>query len=603
MRSLLFSLVSSGFLLAIFGTSAVAQDRGPQRGSPAGVEEVATRKALHDLFDREWEYQLEQRPTRASQLGDRRWNDRWPDVSLESIKKQHDRDRATLEELAKIDRNKLSPQDQLNYDLFKKNYETGIEEYRFQWYLAPLNQRGGIQSENELADSLRFQTVKDYEDWIARLKSFPTYMDQTIALMREGIKARVLLPRVIMNRVPAQIDKQIVANPDQSLYYKPFKRFASTIPVNEQERLVREAINAISANIIPSYLKFKRFFVEEYLGASFDEVGAWQIPQGEEMYAFFTRKYTTTKVTPREVHEKGLSEVRRLREEMQKVMTQVGFKGTLQEFFTFLRTDKRFYYATPEELLVAYEAISKRIDPNLVKVFKTLPRMPYGVEVIPSAIAPDTTTAYYRQPAADGSRAGTYFVNLYKPETRPKWEMMALSLHEAVPGHHLQIALAQEQGNIPNFRRYGGYTAFVEGWGLYAESLGVDMKLYDDPYSKFGQLTYEMWRAVRLVVDTGIHQMRWTRKQAIDYFMENAAKQELDIINEVDRYIAWPGQALAYKTGELKIKELRTRASRELGTNFDIREFHDVVLGSGAVPLDVLERNVVQWIAGKKTKS
>lgn len=588
MPSLLFSLVSSGFLLAVIGTSAFAQD-------------AAARKALHDLFDREWEYQLEQSPTRASQLGDRRWNDRWPDVSLESIKKQHEHDRATLEQLAKIDRSKLSPQDQLNYDLFKKNYETDIEEYKFQWYLAPLNQRGGIQSENELADSLRFQTVKDYEDWIARLKSFPTYMDQTMALMREGIKTRVLLPRVIMNRVPAQIDKQIVANPDQSLYYKPFKRFPSSIPVNEQERLMREAINAISANIIPSYLKFKRFFVEEYLRASFDEVGAWQIPQGEEMYAFFTRKYTTTNVTPREVHEKGLSEVRRIREEMQKVMNQVGFKGTLQEFFTFLRTDKRFYYATPEELLVAYEAISKRIDPNLVRVFKTLPRMPYGVEVIPSAIAPDTTTAYYRQPAADGSRAGTYFVNLYKPESRPKWEMMALSLHEAVPGHHLQIALAQEQGDIPNFRRYGGYTAFVEGWGLYAESLGEDMKLYDDPYSKFGQLTYEMWRAVRLVVDTGIHQMHWTRKQAIDYFMENAAKQELDIINEVDRYIAWPGQALAYKTGELKIKELRARASRELGTNFDIREFHEVVLGSGAVPLDVLERNVVQWIAGKKT--
>jgi uncharacterized protein (DUF885 family) len=590
MRSLFFELVRFAFVLAIIGTSAFAQ-------------EAATGKALHDLFDREWEYQMEQSPTRASQLGDRRWNDRWPDVSLESIKKDHEHDRATLEQLAKIDRSKLSPQDQLNYDLFKKNYETSIEEYKFQWYLAPLNQRGGIQSENELADSLRFQTIKDYEDWIARLKSFPTYMDQTMALMREGIKARVLLPKVIMNRVPAQIDKQIVANPDQSLYYKPFKQFPSSIPVNEQERLMREAINAISANIIPSYIRFKRFFVEEYLRASFDEVGAWQMPQGEEMYAFFTRKYTTTTVTPREVHEKGLSEVRRIREEMQKVMKQVGFKGTLQEFFTFLRTDKRFYYATPEELLIGYEAISKRIDPNLVKVFKTLPRMPYGVEVIPSAIAPDTTTAYYRQPAADGSRAGTYFVNLYKPETRPKWEMMALSLHEAVPGHHLQIALAQEQGDIPNFRRYGGYTAFVEGWGLYAESLGEDMKLYDDPYSKFGQLTYEMWRAVRLVVDTGIHQMRWTRNQAIDYFMENAAKQELDIINEVDRYIAWPGQALAYKTGELKIKELRARASHELGTNFDIREFHDVVLGSGAVPLDVLEGNVVRWIAAKKSKS
>ena len=600
MRSLFFELVRSAGVLAIIGTSAFAQDRGPQRGTPAGVEDAATRTALHDLFDREWEYQLEQNPTWASELGDRRWNDRWSDVSHESIKKQHEHDRATLAQLAKIDRSKLSTPDQLNYDLFKKNYETSIEEYKFQWYLAPLNQRGGIQSENELADSLRFQTVKDYEDWIARLNSFSTYMDQTTALMREGIKTRVLLPRVIMNRVPAQIDKQIVANPDQSLYYKPFKRFPASIPVNEQERLMREAIKAISSNIIPSYIKFKRFFVEEYLRASFDEVGAWQMPQGEEMYAFFTRKYTTTNVTPQEVHETGLSEVRRIREEMQKVMDQVGFKGTLQEFFTFLRTDKRFYYATPEELLVAYEAISKRIDPNLVKVFKTLPRMPYGVEVIPAAIAPDTTTAYYRQPAADGSRAGTYFVNLYQPESRPKWEMMALSLHEAVPGHHLQIALAQEQGDIPNFRRYGGYTAFVEGWGLYAESLGEDMKLYDDPYSKFGQLTYEMWRAIRLVVDTGIHQMRWTRKQAIDYFMANAAKQELDIINEVDRYIAWPGQALAYKTGELKIKGLRARASRELGTKFDIREFHDVVLGSGAVPLDVLERNVVQWIAAMK---
>lgn len=568
--------------------------------SPAFTQDSASTKALHDLFDREWEYDLQQSPTRASRLGDRRWNDRWSDVTLAAIKSRHQHGVEVLAQLAKIDRGKLSSANQLNYDLFKKTYESDIEEYKYRWYLVPLNQRGGIQTENELADSLRFETVKDYEDWIARLNSFPVYMDQTIALMREGVSARMLLPRVIMQRIPAQIDKQIVASADQSLFYKPFKRFPASVPVADQERLMRDALVAVRSNIIPSYARFKKFFVEEYLQASYDEVGAWQAPQGEAMYAYFVRKYTTTNVTPKEVHEKGLSEVKRIRAAMMEVMNQVGFKGTLPEFFTFLRTDKRFYYDTPEELLAAYQAMAKRIDPNLVKVFKTLPRMPYGVEVIPSAIAPDTTTAYYRQPAADGSRAGTYFVNLFKPETRPKWEMMALSLHESVPGHHLQIALAQEQGDIPNFRRYGGYTAFVEGWGLYSESLGEEMGLYDDPYAKFGQLTYEMWRAVRLVVDTGMHQMHWTRKQAIDYFMENAPKQELDIINEIDRYIAWPGQALAYKTGELKIKELRERATRELGSRFDLREFHEVVLGSGAVPLDVLEGNVVEWIAKKR---
>ena len=558
-------------------------------------------KALHDLFDREWEYDLRESPTRASQLGDRRWNDRWGDVSLEAIKRRHEHDVEVLAQLTRIDRAKLSKAEQLNYDLFKNDVELAIEGFKYRWYLVPLNQRGGIQTANELADSLRFSTVKDYEDWIARLNAFPVYMDQYIALMREGVRARMLLPEVIMRRIPAQIDRQIVNNPDESLFYKPFKRFPETIPVAEQERLMKAALSAVGSKVIPSYRDFRKFFVEEYLPASYKEVGAWQMPEGQAMYSFFVRRYTTTNTTPSEVHAQGLSEVKRIRAAMQEIMNQVGFKGSLPEFFAFLRTDKRFYYEKPEELFAAYEAIAKRIDPNLVKVFKTLPRMPYGVEAIPSNIAPDTTTAYYRQPAADGSRAGTYFVNLFEPKSRPKWEMMALSLHEAVPGHHLQIALAQEQGEIPNFRRYGGYTAFVEGWALYAESLGEDMGLYDDPYSKFGQLAYEMWRAVRLVVDTGMHEMHWTRKQAIDYFMENCPKQELDIINEIDRYIAWPGQALAYKTGQLKIKSLRERAVKELGAKFDLREFHDVVLRSGAVPLSVLERNVVEWIAEKKS--
>ncbi len=562
---------------------------------------IATTRQLHALFDSEWEYTMEQNPTWASQLGDRRWNDRWDDVSLAAVEAQHKHGLEVIEKLKQIDRAQLSPADQLNYDLFKKDYEISAEMHKYRWYLLPLNQRGGPQTDNELSDLLRFDTVKDYEDWLARLKAFPAYLDQNMALMREGIQVRMVHPKVIMQRVPAQIDKQIVDDPARSPFYKPFTSFSKSISAADQERLSAAAKQAIAEGIIPAFRKFKKFFTEEYYPACFDQVGAWQMPMGQEMYAARARRFTTTDLTPQQIHELGLSEVARIRSEMQAIMDQVGFKGTRQEFFQYLRTDPKFYYKTGDELLEAYRALAKEIDPKLVKVFKTLPRMPYGVEPIPEAAAPDTTTAYYNGPAADGSRAGTYYVNLYKPEARPKWEMMALSLHESVPGHHLQIARAQELGEIPNFRRYGGYTAFVEGWGLYAESLGEDMGLYKDPYAKFGQLTYEMWRAVRLVVDTGMHSMKWDRQKAIDFFMENAAKQELDVVNEIDRYIAWPGQALAYKIGELKIKELRARSKKELGDKFDVREFHDVVLGSGALPLDILERNVNEWIAAKKS--
>lgn len=558
-------------------------------------------KVLHDLFASEWEYIMEQFPTFASLLGDRRWNDKWTNVSLEAIKNRHDRALAVLVKLKAIDRAQLSEQDKLNYDLFKKEYETDVEEYKYRWYLVPLNQRGGIQTEDELTDSLRFQTVKDFEDWIGRLRAFPAYTDQTIELMRQGAKSRIILPRIVMQRVPAQIDKQIVEKPEDSPFYKPFVKMPDSIPAADQERLAKNARDAVASSIIPSFRKFKEFFEKEYLPATFDQVGAWQLPNGQEMYAFFARRYTTSKMTPAEIHQIGLKEVARIRAEMQTIMSKVGFKGSLQDFFKFLRTDPQFYYKDPDELLDAYRAMSKRIDPHMVRLFKTLPRAPYGVEPIPEKIAPDTTTAYYQRPAADGSRAGVYYVNLFKPETRPKYEMMALSLHEAVPGHHHQIAVAMELGEIPNFRRFGGYTAFVEGWGLYAESLGDELGLYDDPYSKFGQLTYEMWRAVRLVVDTGIHHMKWDRQKAIDFFLDNAAKQENDVINEIDRYISWPGQALAYKIGELKIKELRAKATSELGDKFDVKEFHDVVLLSGAVPLDVLERNVNEWITKRKS--
>jgi len=564
------------------------------------VPQNADTKALHALFDAEWDYSMQQSPENASELGDRRWNDRWSDESLVAYARRYAHNREVLAGLKKINRANLNAADQLNYDLFQKNYERALEGYKFRQFLIPLNQRGGIQTQDELADSLRFETKKDYQDWITRMRSFPVLMDQTIDLMREGIKERMVHPKVIMQRLPAQIDKQIVSDPTQSGFYKPFQHFSAEISPADQQELSQEARQAIEQQVVPAYKKFKEFFVNEYLPACFDQVGIWQVPHGDELYAYDVRRYTTTDLTPDQVHEIGLKEVARIRAEMDRVMQQTGFKGTREEFFKFLRTDPQFYYKSPDDLFEAYKAMAKTIDPNLVRVFRTLPREPYGVEAIPAVAAPDTTAAYYRPGAADGSRAGTYFVNLYKPETRPKWEMLVLTLHESVPGHHLQIARAHELGEMPKFRRFAGYTAFIEGWGLYAESLGDDMGLYTDPYAKFGELTYQMWRAVRLVVDTGIHAKHWTRDQAIKYFMDNAPKAELDIVNEIDRYIAWPGQALAYKIGELKIHELRTRAQDQIGKKFDLRAFHDMVLGSGPLPLDILERNVNEWIAEQK---
>ena len=561
----------------------------------------AMARELHALFDREWEHAMEINPTWASSLGDRRWNDRWEDVSLPAAEREFRRGQEVLERLARISRAELSAEDQLNYDLFKFQTELGLEEYRHRTFLMPISQRGGIQTADELADSLRFEAVKDYEDWLGRLERFPALMEQSIALLREGIRVGRVQPKVTMGRVPAQIVRQIVERPEESVFYKPFATFPAAIGAAERERLTARARSAVGAGVVPAFRKFQEFFNREYLPACLDGVGAWRWPDGTNAYAFLARKFTTTRLTPQEIHELGLREVKRIGEEMERVMEQVGFKGNRQEFFRHLRTDPKFYCKTGAELLLEYRATAKRVDPQLVRFFKVLPRVPYGVEPIPEKIAPDTTAAYYRVLAADGSRAGTYFVNLYKPEMRPRYEMMALTLHEAVPGHHLQFALAFEQGELPKFRRYGGegvYTAYIEGWALYAESLGDEMGLYDDPYAKFGQLTYEMWRAVRLVVDTGMHALKWDRQRAIDYFLANAAKSELDVVNEVDRYISWPGQALAYKVGELKIKELRARAAKSLGAKFEIREFHDLVLRSGAIPLEVLERRVQEWLDG-----
>ena len=559
----------------------------------------STAKELHQLFESEWERGLRENPVRASFQGDRRYDHVWPDLSAEALARSHAEDRKVLETLAAIPDDGLDADDRLNRDLFARLYLGELETYEWGLRFLPVTQRRGVQSAHELADALPFQTVGDYENWIARLESLDRYVDQTIDLMREGQRRGLTQPRVIMERVPAQVARHVVDDPSESPFYAPFLKMPGTLPAAEQERLRMAARAAIEREVVPAYRRLQAFIAEEYLPASRTTVGIWDTPGGADWYQQRVRWFTTTNLTADEIHEIGLKEVARIRGEMQKVIERVGFKGSFGEFLQFLRTDPQFRYTDPEQLMQAYLAMSKRVDPLLPQYFGRLPRMPYGVRPIPMESAPDTTTAYYRPPSLDGRRAGYYFVNLYKPEERPTYEIPVLTIHEAVPGHHLQIALAQELGEQPKFRRDFEATAFVEGWALYSESLGEEMGFYEDPYAKFGQLTYEMWRAVRLVVDTGLHHKRWTREQAIEFFKANAAKTELDIVNEIDRYISWPGQALAYKVGELRIKELRARATQALGPKFDLREFHDVVLGSGAVPLDVLEANVAAWQARK----
>jgi uncharacterized protein (DUF885 family) len=553
--------------------------------------------ALHALFAAEWDYTLREHPTYASRLGDHRFDDRWPDVSPAAHERRAAHDREMLAHLHAMDPRGLPPEDHLSFDLFRHGFETAVEGQPFRLEHLAVDQNGGVQSADDLASALPFQTPRDYDAWIARLRALPAYLDQTTELLREGVKEHVVHPRVTMERVPAQIAKQIVDDPEKSPFFAPLRRIPAAIPVPERERLVREARAAIADGVVPAYRRFHDFFRREYLPACLPAVGAWQLPRGDEAYAYLARMHTTTRIRPQEAHDLGLREVARIREEMLALTQKVGFKGSLQDFFAWLRNDPQFFYGDPRALFEAYQATAKTIDPRLTRMFRTLPRTPYGVEAVPDSIAPDTTTAYYREPAADGSRAGTFFVNLYRPEARPKWEMMALAMHESVPGHHLQIALASERTGLPEFRRHALWTAFVEGWGLYAESLGDEMGLYDDPYAKFGQLTYEMWRAVRLVVDTGMHALHWDRQRAIDYFLANTPKTELDVTNEVDRYIVWPGQALAYKIGQLEILRLRDEARAALGERFDVREFHDVVLRDGALPLDVLAQRVEGWIA------
>jgi uncharacterized protein (DUF885 family) len=565
--------------------------------APASAQAESPSARLHALFEADWQRGLEENPLMATYLGDKRYNDRLPDLSPEARLRRQEATRASLAALMAIPRASLSPADQLNHDMYRQQLETDIAGFPFRDDLMPVGQRGGLHlMAVQMAPALRFESAKDYADWTARLRAYGPAMDQYIALMREGMATGWMPPKAVMQRLPAQIAAQRVDSAEKSSFYAPFLKMSDAVPAEQHAGLQADGRRAVEEVVLPALARFEAFFNDEYLPASTDSVAAGDLPDGRAYYDHLARLFTTTSLTAEEIHAIGLAEVARIRAEMEALKDEVGFKGDLSAFFTHLRTDPKFFHTDPQALLAEYREMSRRIDPELVKVFRKMPRMPYGIIPIPAETAPDTTTAYYQRPSGDGERAGYYYVNLYKPDSRPRWEMMALSLHEAVPGHHFQIALAQEMPDQPMFRRMGGFTAFIEGWGLYAERLGYDMGLYDDPYDRMGQLAYDMWRAVRLVVDTGLHSKGWTRQQAIDFFAANAPKAELDIANEIDRYISWPGQALAYKIGQLKMSELRARAQTRLGGRFDLRDFNDALLADGALPLAVLEQRMDAWI-------
>jgi uncharacterized protein (DUF885 family) len=552
---------------------------------------------LQALFAESWAEDLKFDPLFATHCGVHDYNHLLPNVLPEAEAAYAARNRQFLQRLAAIDRSRLAPQEQISYDVFRRLKQDALAEFELGAWRMPITNREGFHIYfPELRRQMPLATTDDYEDYLARLAAFGTYTDQHIELLRRAIADQWTLPAVVLNGFERPLEAHLVDQPEQSLFYEPFLHFPPGVPEPEHARLRQAARHAISTVVIPAYARFLAFMRDEYVPAARGSEGISAVPGGREFYRHRVRKFTTLDVTPEEVHQIGLDEVARIRAEMEEVLRQTGFSGDLAAFIDHLRSDKRFYARTPDELLKEVALVLKRMDGELPRLFRTLPRMPYGIRPVPDYVAPLTTTAYYSPPAGDGTRGGYYYVNTYALESRPLYEIEALSLHEAVPGHHLQIALQQELADLPAFQRFAGITAFVEGWALYAERLGLEVGFYQDPYSNFGRLSYEMWRACRLVVDTGIHYLGWSRQQAIDFMARNTALAQHNIVAEVDRYIAWPGQALAYKMGELKIRELRARAEARLGPAFDLREFHEVLLSSGALPLDVLEAKVERYL-------
>jgi uncharacterized protein (DUF885 family) len=558
----------------------------------------AATTALHNLIQTAWQREMREDPLEASGDGFHEYDGDWPDVSLTNLAHEHEEDLQTLKDMSAIDRSQLDYEDQLSYDLFKYRYELQVQSYDLKEYLMPMNELGGVQTLSTFTHTLRFQNLQDYENYIKRLRTIRPFIDQTIAIMQKGLAEGMTEPYVVMKRIPHQIAANVVSKPEQSAFYTPFKSMPEIIPVVEQAKLRDEAKSAIAHIVVPAFRQLEVYYDHDYLPHCRKMIAAEDLPDGKAYYAFQVRRYTTTDMTPEQIHTLGLQKVAQIHAEMDKVFKQVGFKGSYKAFVHYLRTNPRFYYKDPQDLLEAYRAAAKRVDPLLVQYFPVwiLPRVTYGVRPIPAALAPDTYPAYSVPPAGDGSVAGYMAVNLYKPESRPKYDIQVLTCHEGRPGHQLQIPIAMELKNLPDFRRFDYYSSYGEGWALYTETLCNEMGLYNNPYSKFGYLDWQMWRAVRLVVDTGIHSEGWSRAEAVKYFEDNTALSTQNINTEVDRYIAWPGQALSYMIGEIEIRNLRKNAEQQLGPRFDIKAFHAAVLEHGALPLTILKQVVDKWI-------
>ena len=543
----------------------------------------------------DWEKYLTNNPLFATYTGDKRLNNKINPNTIGHFLKELESDKSSLAGLYNIDFLMLNNENKLNYKLKEFSLNESINSKKFPIYYLRLNQRGGIQSFYETGNRLVYSSPQDYFDWLERLEEFTNHINISLKINKEGLSKGITQPKMITKGVIEQIDAIINSDIDANPYMKVFLEADETLLTkSEKVTLIKDAKDLIKNKINPAYIELNMFLKNDYIVNSRDSIGIKDVPGGSEYYEDLAKHFTTTNLTPDEIHDIGLSEIKRIRSEMEAIIELVDWDGDFSSFLNYLRTSPRFYYDNGEDLLDAYLIMSKTIDPLLPKLFTVFPRAPYGVIPIPAESAPFTTTAYYNSPSP--GRPGYFYANLYKPESRPKYEIPVLTVHEAVPGHHFQISIAQELENVPMFRKYQGITAFVEGWGLYSEELGEFIGLYDDPYDKFGQLTYDMWRAIRLVVDTGMHYKDWSREDAVNLFIENSAKSILDINNEVDRYIAWPGQALAYKIGQLKILELRNKAEKMLGDKYDIKEFHDEVLKRGSLPLDLLEYYIDEWI-------